>query len=235
MRGKESCREWRQSLGAYALEQLDPEQRVGVEAHLEGCAECRAEAESLASLSRLLPLADPSHFGPAPQPPPELADRVAATIGAERSRWRRKRRLRFGLALSGATAAVAAAVLAIFVLGSGKGSPDQHIAFRSLPPGVHIAATLEPHAFGTEIQMYVSGIRSGTLCRVFLRGPNGTHVPAGTFRYRYGDDSQAMLSSALDLSRTAAIGVSAGNRTFIAPVDQVGATTLDNHTQEDNT
>ena len=78
------------------------------------------------------------------------------------------------------------------------------------------------------------GVRSGTLCRVFLRGANGARVPAGTFRYRYGDDSQAVLSSALDLSRTAAIGVRAGSRTFIAPVDQSGATT-DNSTQEDNT
>ena len=65
----------------------------------------------------------------------------------------------------------------------------------------------------------MSGIRSGTLCRVFLRGPNGARVPAGAFRYRWGDDSEAVLSSALDLSRTRAIGVRAGNRTFIAPVD----------------
>jgi hypothetical protein len=234
MRGSESCREWRESLGAYALGRLAPDQRAGLEAHLEGCPECRAEAESLGSLSRLLPLADPARFGPAPQPPPQLADRVAATIGAERSRGRRKRRLRLGLALSGATAAMAAAALAIFVLGSTESGPGQHVAFRSLPPGMRIAATLEPHAFGTEIHMYVSGVRSGTLCRVFLRGANGARVPAGTFRYRYGDDSQAVLSSALDLSRTAAVGVRAGSRTFIAPVDQTGATT-ENSIQEDNT
>jgi len=227
--------EWRESLGAYALGQLPPDQLVGLEAHLEGCADCRAEAESLSSLSRLLPLADPSHFGPAPQPPPELADRVATTIGAERRRGRRKRRLRLGLALSGATAAVATAALAIFVLGPTDNPPDQHVTFRSLPAGVRITATLEPHTFGTEIQMYVSGVRSGTLCRVFLRGANGSRVSAGTFRYRWGDDSTAVLSSALDLSRTRAIGVHAGNRTFIAPVDVAGATAGNNSTEEDAT
>jgi hypothetical protein len=218
----ESCREWRESLGAYVLGHLPAEER----------------ADSLALVSRLLPHADPERFGPAPVPPPALADRVAATIGAERRTKRRRRRVRLGLALSGATAAVAAAALAIFVLPGGGGQePEQHVAFRSLPPGVKIAATLEPHTFGTEIHMYVSGVRSGTLCRVFLRGPGGARVPAGTFRYRYGDDAQAVLSSALDLSRTEAIGVRAGNQTFIAPVDDPGsaATNPTNQTQEETT
>ena len=66
--------------------------------------------------------------------------------------------------------------------------------------------------------MYVDGIRSGTLCKVFLRGEDGRRYPAGSFRYRWGADSEAVLSSALDLSRTAAIGVRAGDRTFVAPV-----------------
>ncbi len=85
-----------------------------------------------------------------------------------------------------------------------------------------IAATLEPQSFGTEIRMYVSGIRSGTLCRVFLRSPSGALFSAGTFRYRWGGDSEAVLSSALDLSRTAAIDVHAGGRTFVAPVSSAG-------------
>lgn len=214
----ERCREWRESLGAHALDRLPEEERAALEAHLQGCPECRAELESLAGVARLLPLADPERFGTAPAPPAALADRVAATIRAERRKGRR-RRLRLGFAFSGATAALAAAALAIFVLPGGSGGePEQHIAFRSLPPGLHIAATLEPHAYGTEIHMYVKGAPSGTLCRVFVRGPDGTRQPAGSFRYRWGADSDAVLSAALDLSRTRALGVSVGNRTFVAPV-----------------
>jgi hypothetical protein len=120
---------------------------------------------------------------------------------------------------------VAAVVLALIVLPGpgGGGAPVQRVNFASLPAGVHIYATLEPHAFGTEIHMYVKGVRSGTLCRVFVRSSNGATLSAGTFRYRWGDDSDAVLSSALDLSRTAAIGVQAGDRTFIAPVDRTAA------------
>ncbi|MGH2973781.1 MAG: hypothetical protein ACRDLL_02790, partial [Solirubrobacterales bacterium] len=123
------------------------------------------------------------------------------------------------LGLSGAAAA-AAAVLAIFVLAGNESSgPEQHVSFRSLPAGVKIAATLEPQAFGTEIHMYVKGIRSGTLCQVYMRGPGGADVSAGTFRYRWGGDASAVLSAALDLSRAKALIVHAGDRTFIAPLD----------------
>ncbi|HEX8753799.1 MAG TPA: anti-sigma factor [Solirubrobacterales bacterium] len=221
-RGFDGCREWRGSLGAYALGDLPTEERAALEAHLDGCERCREEVRALTGVARLLPYADPAHFGPAPKPSPELGQRIAATIGAERQ-VRVRRRRRFGFALGGAVAA-AAAVLAIVVLPvGGGGPPQQHVDFAGLPSGVQIDATLEPHAYGTEIHMYVSGMRSGTLCRVFLRGPGGERVPAGTFRYRWGNDSEAVLSSALDLSRTAAIGVRAGNRTFTAPVGRGAA------------
>jgi len=215
----ESCREWRESLAAHALGTISERERAALEAHLEGCPACRAELESLAGVARLLPLASPEHFDTAPAPPPALADRVAAAIRAER-RTLRRRKLRLGLAFSGATAAVAAAVLAIFVLPGGGGStPEQHVAFQALPPGLQIGATLQPHAYGTEIHMYVKGAPSGTLCRVFVRGPNGVQQSAGSFRYRWGDDSDAVLSAALDLSRTRAIGVRVGSRTYVAPVN----------------
>jgi hypothetical protein len=232
----ERC-EWRESLGAYALGHLSADERAGIEAHLEGCPECRAEADSLSGVARLMSYADPERVGePAPGPPPQLGERIAVTISAERDQQRRRRRrVRFGFGFAfGGAAAVAAVVLALIVLPGGSGGPpEQGVEFSSLPPGIHIYATLEPHAYGTEIHMYVKGMRSGTLCRVFLRSRDGDTLPAGTFRYRWGDDSDAVLSSALDLSRTAAVGVRAGGRTFTAPVDRTAA--LLNRTEEEAT
>jgi hypothetical protein len=219
----ERCREWREALGAYALGHLEGEELVRLEAHLESCPSCRAEAAALGSVVSLLPHADPAHFGPAPQPPAELGKRITATIDAERRAKRRHLRLRFGFGLGGAAAAAAAAVLAIFVLSGGEsGAPEQHVSFGSLPSGVKIAAALEPQAYGTEIHMYVKGIRSGTLCRVYMRGPDGRDISAGTFRYRWGGDASAVLSAALDLSRAKALVVHAGSRTFVAPLDKGG-------------
>jgi hypothetical protein len=220
-------RDWKLSLGAYALGDLPPDERATLAAHLEGCAECRAELRSLEGVAALLPLADPARIEqPAVRPPADLGARIEAQIAAESAREGRvKRRRRFRLGIGGAVAAAAvAAVLAIAILPlGGENSPTQEVKFASVPNGISIHATLEPHAFGTEIQMYVKGIRSGTLCRVFLRDESGQTYSAGSFRYRWGDDSEAELSSALDLSQATEIGVHAGGRTFVAPVDQATA------------
>ncbi len=232
----DGCRQWKEDLGAYALGHLADQERAALEAHLEGCPACRAEADSLFAVSRLLPHADPERFGPAPQPPADLGKRIAATISDERRSKRRRRRLRFGLGFGGAAAATAMAVLAIFILSSGgEGGPEQRVAFRDLPSGVKIAATLQPQAFGTEIHMYVKGISSGTLCRVYMRGPGGDDVSAGTFRYRWGADESAVLSAALDLSRAKALVVHAGDRTFVAPLGNAEAAMRNQSQQEEST
>lgn len=225
MKTRRDCREWRELLGAHALGHLEGDERVGLEAHLDGCGECRAELAALRPVTRMLPFADPERFESAPVPPADLGQRIAATIEGEKERQRRRRQRRRsgGLALGGAAAALAAVVLLLFVFGGKEAGPERHVEFASLPAGVKIYATLEPHAYGTEIRMYVHGVESGTLCRVALRGPNGVTYPAGTFRYRWGDDSDAVLSSALDLSRTRAVVVHAGKQTFVAPVNPPAA------------
>jgi hypothetical protein len=221
-------RDWRLALGPYALHDLPEEERAAISAHLEGCPECRAELRELEGVAALLPLADPAQIErPTARPPADLGARIEAQIATESSREgraKRRRRFRFGFGGAVATAAVAALLgLVVLPLGGGESSPAQQVRFASLPKGVDIDATLEPHAFGTEIQMYVKGIRSGTLCRVFLRDEGGRSYSAGSFRYRWGGDSKAELSSALDLSQATEIGVHAGGRTFMAPVDRTTA------------
>jgi hypothetical protein len=236
MKTRRNCRDWRELLGAFALGHLQGDERIGLEAHLEGCAECRAELTTLTPVAEMLPHADPARFESAPHPPAELGQRIAATIEGEKERLRKRRQRRRagGIALGGAAAALAAAVLLLFVLGGTEANPERHVEFASLPDGVKIGATLEPHAYGTEIRMYVHGVESGTLCRVALRGPKGATYPAGTFRYRWGDDSDAVLSSALDLSRTRAVVVHAGGQTFVAPVNPPDAA-LGNGNKEETT
>jgi hypothetical protein len=219
-------RDWRLALGAYALGDLPADERAAISAHLEGCDECRGELRSLEGVAALLPLADPDRIEePVVRPPADLGARIEARIGAESARENRKkrrRRFRFGLGGAVATAAVAALLALVVLPLGGESSPTQEVHFASVPNGIEIHAKLEPHAYGTEIHMYVKGISSGTLCRVFLRDAAGRTFSAGSFRYRW-EDSEAELSSALDLSQAAAIGVHAGGRTFTAPVDQATA------------
>jgi hypothetical protein len=217
------CREWRERLGAYVLRQLPDDEMAATSAHLDGCAACRAEAASLAPLSALLDRADPSTLSSEPTPPPHLADAIDRRIAAEQRNLRRRRHARFGLTLSGATVAAAAAVVAFALVPGGSQTAQEptSVAFRSLPPRIHLAATLASRPWGTEVRMHVRGIRPGTLCRVWLRGPGGARVPAGSFRYRYEGESEsdaAVLTSALPASSATAVGVEAGRRTFVAPV-----------------
>lgn len=211
----EGCRPWREQLGSLALGHLDSEERASLDAHLEGCPACRGEAASLRALARILPLAEPGRAAPA-STPPGLGQRVAARLAEARRRTRR-RRLALGVAV------VAVVALAGLALGlhsfSGSDAASGRLAFAGGAGAVKISGTLQPGPLGTQIRMQVSGVRSGTLCRVFLRRRGGARSFAGTFRYRYGSEaSEAVLSSGLDVSRADAVGVLVGGHTFIAPI-----------------
>jgi hypothetical protein len=142
--------------------------------------------------------ADPDRLSPAPAPPPDLGDRIARRIAAERGATRR-RRLRFGFGLGAAAAAATAAVLlAISLTGS---TPTQQpnpetVAFKGLPKGVSVDASLESRAWGSDVSLHVRGFRPGTLCTVWLRRGDGTKV-GGLLPLRLrGRSDEAQLSSA---------------------------------------
>jgi anti-sigma factor RsiW len=216
----EKCRAWRERIGALVLGQLDADERAAVEAHLEGCPDCRAEAEAVAPVAGLLSRADPDQVAHAPVPPPHLGERIAGLIASER-RAGRRRRVRFGLGLGTAAAAAAAAVLigVALVGSSGTGMPAKAVAFQSLPPGVSVQASLQSRPWGSDVTMQVRGFRAGTLCQVWLRSADGKRVPAGSFRYVYaGESDEADLSSAVSPEEATAIGLRTGSRTFVAPL-----------------
>jgi hypothetical protein len=218
----DGCREMRESLGAYALGHLSADERAGLEAHLEGCASCRAELEQLSAVVRPMSLADPARFESAPQLPATLGARVAASIARERL-GRRRRRLGLGLGLAGAAAAVATILVLLVLPGEEASEPGRIVTFASAPKGTEISAKLIPNAFGTEIHMYVKGVASGALCRVYLHGRDGTRFSAGSFRDRWGDGSYPTLSSALDLAKTDSMELRIGGRSFTAPVGRPNA------------
>jgi predicted anti-sigma-YlaC factor YlaD len=214
----EGCRQWREQLGAYSLGHLDPDERAAVRAHLDACAECRAEAESLAAVARVLPVADPARLGRTETAPSSVAEGVFARIDRERQAKRKGLRLRVGLALAGATVVIAALVIGAFVaLDSDPSGPaTEQVAFSELPRDIHIGAGLTPRPWGTQIDLYVRGVPSGTMCRVWLRRRDGARVVAGSFRYV--EEARAYtvrLASALDRARATAIGVTAGRWTYV--------------------
>lgn len=219
-------REIRESLGSWAMGHLDPEERARIESHLAGCAECRAEAESLKTTGSMIELLDHSAIHslgePVPQPSPELESAVMARLRDPDSAAgsRRGRRRRVLIPAFGAFAVLAVGL--VLTLGGNGGSStsgeNRHFTFASLPPGVSIHGNLEPKATGTGIEVKVDGMNPGTLCRVFVRTTSGKLEPAGTFRYRYdaeeGESYPATLSTAWDLSEIEQLVIKAGSETL---------------------
>lgn len=224
MTSTDRCRGMREGIGSLALGQLGPADESELRVHLEGCPACRREYESLARLAALMPASEPELRAPAP--PPGLGDRIADAIETERHGDHRRRFARRGAMAAAAAAAAVVALVLVTSGGTNRADPDNSLAFTGGAAGVLVSGKLDPTPLGTQIHMRVEGVRSGTLCRVFLQREDGSRSFAGTFRYRDWNGREAppaILSSALDLARVDAVGVKAANRTFVIPVGAISA------------
>jgi anti-sigma-K factor RskA len=218
----EACRRWREMLGAYLLGHLSSEERVGLEAHIDGCGDCRGELEELRPVSRSLSSADPSHLGAPPPPPPELADRVFARVRAAR---RAQRRRRWSIAAAAAIVAVAVAVPVTLALRPESAQRDvERFEFQTLPAGVIAEATLYKRKAGVEVWIEYEGLTPGATYAVWVERPSGERVKCGEFISPRGKWHFVVPSTVTRLD-TAAVGVSKdGLLVMRAPVTPPEAT-----------
>ncbi|HUE26112.1 MAG TPA: anti-sigma factor [Solirubrobacteraceae bacterium] len=193
-------REYADALAAYALDALPADEAKRLRAHLEGCAECRAELDGLRTAVDALPSSVEQV-----EPPPELKERLMAIVSSEAellraagegaddhagqtTRPRKRRRLAGALwrpALAVGLAAVVAAV--VIVLSTGGGT-------RTIPAQVSRSLA----AAGVRAQVQVSGSRAELIVRglptpapnhvdeLWVKPAAGAPQPAGTFVVRSG-------------------------------------------------
>jgi hypothetical protein len=193
---REACAAWQEDLAGWLAAQLPPEREAALDAHLAGCPSCRAEADSLLAVVAVSLGADlASSPGTEPgrpllgagDPPPDLGDRVAAAVAAERGA---RRRARLGLAAV-AGAAAAALIVVVLGLGLGTGSEDppalegEPVAFTVVPDGAEAHAVLGEQGDGSVLQLTASGLDPEVSYAMWLSPPGGgwdDRVAAGTFR-----------------------------------------------------
>jgi hypothetical protein len=219
----DGCRPWREMLGAYVLGQLAADERVALEAHVDGCAACTVELDELRPVARALPEADPAHLGARPAPPAGLADRVAAAIRDARTTQVRRRWTR-GIAAVAAAVIVVVTTLAVSsALQPDRGSGREVFAFPVLPAGVIATAFLYPPEEGTpgvEVWLEVDGLEPGARYAVWVeRRSTGERVGCGSFRAVDGA-AHVVLPSEVEREDTGGIGVSTSEGEFVmmAPV-----------------
>lgn len=180
-------RYWREMLGAFVLGELDEEQRVALQAHLDGCEECRAQLREIEPVAAALAQAAPEHVADEePRPPSDLMERTLATIDQARRtedelQRRRRRRMFRRSALVAVAAAVLISVGSFTLIPKITGPPLEPVAFSETSSGVEAEANLIDHTWGVETILVVSGLEDGETYELVLRNEDGATVPSGAF------------------------------------------------------
>ncbi len=178
-----ACEQWRGELAMSAIGRLDDEEQRGLDAHLEGCSACRAEARSLTGAAGALAMVDRADLGNEGAAPSVPATVVALDEDRERVRPRHMvRRAAVGLA---AAAAIAAAALAL----SGTPATAGRTVALSGTPGVHATASLTPNGGGTHVVLVETGQAASQVFAVSMRSGSGSWWSAGTYRTGSGTGS----------------------------------------------
>ena len=186
-------REVRGLLGSHALGQLPATEATAVQAHLDGCADCRADLAEIIPLVTDLHGVDPDRLSTVASPPPDLGERIRAAVAAEsglrdrarqRAGWRRRAlAVAAAMALLTTGTAVGAAVFPRTQTGQATpAGPFEPIEVRTDLPGVLVSrAGLIPHTWGVEVRLEGSGFPAGQAFQAVVLGADGVTRPAGQF------------------------------------------------------
>ena len=186
----DTCRELRGALGAAAIGNLEPGEEIALQAHLDGCAECRDELNELSRVARGARSGRSCCGERAPRTVSRSRRRVRARMADERSTQQKRRRHRFAAVSATAGAAVAAAVLAFVLVFSSSGGSGTRVDF-PVKNGVSASATLHPRSAGIEVGFHVSGLDDAEYYWVWVTGDDGDRISAGTFQ---GDPNPVNLT-----------------------------------------
>lgn len=176
---RDEHRTLRESLGAYALGQLPGPELTTLQAHLDGCAECRAELAEIQPVVRGLRGVDPDRLDTTPAPPPLLGEQIVSRALSERRTGPRR-----GVLL------VAAGVVVAALIGGGVGYvvgdatpsvPREPVTLLASDARVDASATVIPHTWGVEITLDADGFTAGTVYRVVVLDDAGKRIDAGGF------------------------------------------------------
>jgi hypothetical protein len=169
----------RESLGALLLGQLPEPERATLQAHVDGCAECRAEMAEIAPLAGALRHVDPDRLDTTPTPPPQLGEQIIGRAVAERRSGPYRGAL---MVAAGIVVAVLIGGGVGFVAGSSTpGVPREPVTLVASDTAIDASATVVPHSWGVEITLDADGFAPGAVYRVVVVDDTGRAVDAGQF------------------------------------------------------
>jgi putative zinc finger protein len=211
----DACREWRGDIAAMALDRLPPDERARVLAHVDSCADCRAELRMLEHLGRAMTHADATRLDHEPAPPPELRDRIMMRLSDERAVVRRLARRRVGRALA-AVAAVVLLALGVGVMVRDDGD-NGRVPFEFALADTSGWFTLHGNSTGTSITFTHHGLDPAAVYWLWLTDASGKRVAAGTFN---GTESSATITMQAALPRDHVVRVWVTDKADVVVLDQ---------------
>jgi anti-sigma factor RsiW len=202
------CVRWQGELAMQSLGKLEPEVAVGLQAHLDGCADCRADAAELAPLPGALAAASPDAVDDpwADRVPAQLQESVLRRLESEAADERHRTHRRIGvLATTGAAVAGIAAAI-ILVVSSASPPPAGRVVALSGAPGTVASITLVPSTSGTDVVLHEHGQPVGQDYVVTMKSSSGTWWQAGSY-HTSGASVRAELTCAVPPSAITQIWV----------------------------
>lgn len=171
------------AIGALVVNALEPDERLQLQLHIAGCADCRTTHRELADLTRALDLVTPKDLtAMARRPAPsELAYQRLRQVAARQPRRRAHRRL-----LIAAAALVIAAGGVAVAVGLEQAEREASTSTVSASEGtVDARVVLTSTESGTRITLVLNGVAPGERCQLVAVGRDGEEEVASTWTATY--------------------------------------------------
>jgi hypothetical protein len=204
----QGCIRWQGELAMQSLGKLEPEVAVGLQAHLDGCADCRADAAELAPLPGALAAAslDVVDDRWADQVPAQLHESVLRRLESEAADERHRTHRRVGAVATMATAAAGIAAAIILVVSSASPPLAGRVVALSGAPGTVASITLVPSTSGTDVVLHEHGQPVNQDYVVTMKSSSGIWWQAGSY-HTSGASVRAQLTCAVPPSAITQIWV----------------------------
>ena len=179
------CADVRAELGVYAVGAIEPADRDRVDQHLGECSRCRDELAWLAGMPALLRRV-PDPLALLEWDPP-IAQRETPQALLRRAARLRRRKHALAATAAAALIAVTAGVSTTVSHAGKEPRTPQASAWQATVYGTSRAGRVRvwfrysPRPWGTEIEAQISGVRPGTRCQLWVAGPAGQRMPAGSW------------------------------------------------------
>jgi len=183
---------WHGLIASEVVGQLDDDERISLEAHVDQCDTCRDERRSMASLAQAMEGAHPDHIDPEAMPL-SLEHSVLAFLRDAEHRTTVSRQLRYAL-----LAAAAAACVVVAVMGLGfAGSTSGRTVALSGTGATRATAMLSAQSWGTSVRLTETDPHTTTTLTVWMRTRSGGWWEAGTYRVSMGRSVDVTMACAV--------------------------------------